>query len=410
MTSLTSSQQKAFDMFLSKKNLFICGSAGNGKSYLVNQIRKHCLENYMYCVTTSTTGTSAVNINGKTIHSVFGLKPWTTDYTGQAHYVMKKNKMVHRNLYRSTVLIIDEVSMLDNIMFDGLSEMMKIFKNCEEEFGGVQLILVGDIFQLPPVKNSYCFLGESWKNTHINLIELKESVRQESDERFYNILQEMRLGKVSKENYSILENLKNTVFPEGIIPTKLYSKNVNVDKINQKYMQKLVDKGEICITYKAEVECSNVKEKDVFEKSNNITLCKNSQVMVTRNISLENSIVNGTRGIVTELGDDYVIIKTLKNKLQKISYVIDEVKEPGREKTMSYLPIKLAYAMTIHKSQGATIDCMEIDLGKNVFNCGQAYTGLSRAKNLDSIKIKSIEKSSFKTDLRVLKWYNENVI
>ena len=405
---LTKSQEFAFEQFKEGHNLFICGSGGNGKSFLIDHINNYCHSKYIYCRVCSTTGTSAVNINGKTLHSLFGLKPWAINYEQHADFIIDKYKFISKQLRKIRVLIIDEVSMLDDVMCNGISLLLQRVNDTSEPFGGVQIIFVGDIFQLPPVQNNYCFFSESWTDANPKIIELKECVRQEGDIEFYNILEEVKYGSISQENYDKLKSLKNNEFPEDIKPTKLYSTNVDVDKINIQEFNKLKENNESKV-FTPIFSGFDKKERERTIKKYEIELCLDSQVMITRNVSLDDNIVNGTRGVVTKMCDDFIVIKTVDNKKKTIPYIKDDIQSDSKtKKTISYLPVKLAYALTIHKSQGATLDCMEIDLGNKIFSNGQAYTGLSRARNMKSVKITKIKKESIRADEKVVEWMQKN--
>jgi ATP-dependent DNA helicase PIF1 len=221
--------------------------------------------------------------------------------------------------------------------------------------------------------------------------------------------------------------LKNTQFDDEIIPTKLYPKNVNVDKINEIEIRKLKEAGNETLMYKAEATKDNIKSISKYD----VELVENSQVIVTRNIDIAAGIVNGMRGIIKNLFKDSVIIKDVDGNLHNISYYTDvfdydnaataDATDAGKSKKSAkaakaakaaaksyilHMPLKVSYALSIHKSQGMTIDALEIDLGDNIFTCGQGYTALSRAKSLKCIKIIDVSKQSFKINPYVKAFYN----
>lgn len=404
---LTDDQQKAYDIFTQKKSMLVCGGGGNGKSFLIRKLVDNCINSYIDYVVCSTTGTSAVNINGRTLHSVFGLKPDTKDYEGHATKIMSetKMKMIHAKLKRVRVIILDEVSMLDDVLCEGISTILKIIKFSNQPFGGVQMVFVGDLFQLPPVANKYCFLSKSWNELKPSVVELKTVVRQAGDTLFQNILHEVRYGEVSDETYKLLEELKNTKFPDHIVPTKLYPVNVAVDNINNLELEKLKALGNQSVMYKPTFTNIVPKAQESMCKDYTVDLCIGAQVMVIRNINLDANLVNGSRGVVKNLSNKSATIQTLDGSIHTISYAKDEL---DNKKSVSFLPLKLAYAITIHKSQGATLDAIEIDLGKDIFQCGQAYTGLSRAKTMKNIRITNLCKGVWKTDPLVLEWLRIN--
>lgn len=407
--SFTDDQQKAFDLFKSKKSLLICGGGGNGKSYLIKGISDHCDEKCIEHIVCSTTGTSAVNINGRTLHSVFGIRPDTKDFEAHATKIMsdQRMKVIHSSLKRVKVIIIDEVSMLDNVLCEAVSTILKIIKFSNAPFGGVQMVFVGDLFQLPPVTNTYCFLSKCWNELKPKVVELKTVVRQAGDLAFQKILAEVRMGDVSDDTYNLLEGLKDTTFPDHIIPTKLYPKNVAVDNINNIELQKLKATGKQSSIYKPTFTNVAPKSQENMLKDLTVELCVGAQVMVIRNINLSANLVNGSRGVVTGLHKKGVFIQVVDGSTHDITFTKDDLEN---KKSVSFLPLKLAYAITIHKSQGATLDAIELDLGKDIFQCGQAYTGLSRAKTMKSVRITNLCKGAWQTDPLVLEWIKSHSV
>lgn len=238
---------------------------------------------------------------------------------------------------------------------------------------------------------------------------LKKNYRQSEDELFQKILNKLRWG--SHEKYKkYLENLMNTVFPDNIEPTRLYSLNINVDKINEDHFNK-VSQNQTIYNYIPVLSYGTLNDKEMESFINQsrlqkeIKLCKGLQVMCTWNITGTN-LVNGSRGVIHDLNNYSVTIKLINGNYAIIEYIT--IKNSDDETaTISFLPIKLAAAVSIHKSQGMTLDCVEMDLGDSIFEYGQAYTALSRAKNMNSVKILKLNMKSFKTDPNVLRLYNK---
>lgn len=392
-------------------NTFITGFAGSGKSYLIDSIISYFKNEGISFGITAMTGCASVLIGGITLHSFMGmgLGKGTPE---EIIKNIKKRKGKIAILAKLKVLIIDEVSMLNDELFDKIAEIFRIIQtpNSTRPFGNVQLILVGDMSQLKPVEGNYCFCAKSWEKCNIGVTVLTENMRVTNDELFDKLLSSIRKGKITPIEYSLLESMKNTVFPDHIIPTKLFSINKDVDNINNSELLKLIENGAAKMEYSIKY-LKNVSVNKKYTSSNKIpeilTLCIGAQVMVTRNIAPESLIVNGTRGTIMEFTPLGVVIKLLDNRLFIVSYF--EVKSNDHEDLINffYIPLTLSWAMSIHKSQGATIDALEIDLGDSIFAAGQAYVAISRARNQKSVKITDLSKRSIKTSAEVIKFYNQ---
>jgi len=411
MSLLNNKQQFAVDQTINGENILITGPAGTGKSYTIKYIIELLKENNKNIGLTATTGTAAFIIGGQTLHSFMGLG-LCDGSLADIFINIKKNKSIYKKLAELDVLIIDEVSMLDSVLFDKISDIFSYIKSyslndqelLHKPFGGVQIILIGDFCQLAPVNGFYCFLSKMWKQANIKTVLLEELVRQNDDILFQKILQIIRKGKCTDNILKVLNALKDTQFDNEIIPTKLYPKNINVDKINEIEINKLKEAGNKTYIYKAEAFPDNLKNMNKYD----IELVENSQVIITRNIDISIGIVNGMRGVVKELHPNQVIIKDIEGNVHIISYYKDIIEKKGKsaKSYILHMPLKVSYALSIHKSQGMTIDALEIDLGENIFTCGQAYTALSRAKSLQNIKIIDVSKESFKTNPYVKEFYN----
>ena len=397
MNLLNEEQNNALKCVMDGHSILLTGSAGTGKSYTIKYIIEYLNNaNKKYAITAST-GTAAVIIGGQTLHSFLGLGLGTGSVKEILNNILKNKKK-----YES-ILIIDEISMIDKELFEKISIILSIIKSNDKFFGNIQLILVGDFCQLAPVKGKYCFLADIWNKMNIKIVLLEKLIRHNEDLLFQQMLKILRKGKCTDNIIKVLNKLKDTEFENGIIPTKLYPINVNVDKINNIEIEKLKAEGNISKTYKAVTSCDKEKEGEKFT----IELTLNAQIIVIRNINVEDSLVNGTRGIIKHLGEDFVIINDVKGNIHKIKYFTDTFNNVISSKSsyIIHMPIRICYALSIHKSQGMTIDALELDLGSNIFTCGQSYTALSRAKKLSSIKIIDIDKDSFRTNIDVKKFY-----
>ena len=398
--SLNEKQKEVIKCVDDYNNVFLTGSPGTGKSYtLMKIIELLRFKNKNYGIT-ALTGCAAVLINAQTVHSFLGIGLGKDSISNIIFKLKNRNKPKYQKLYDLQTLVIDEISMMDDTLFEKISELFCKIKDNKRPFGGLQLILVGDFCQLPPINGNYCFTSSIWSKINLKSIELIEIVRQKGDIEFQNILQEIRTGKCSKKTFNKLLELRETKFENGIIPTRLYPISVDVDNINTMKFNNLCKKEKSTIwLYKSVSYNKNIKQ-ELYD----ISLIKNTQIMITRNIDIDNGLLNGTRGIVDELYDNYIIIKDVNNKLHKIEYYTDL--DENMCKLINFIPVKLAYALSIHKSQGMTIDALAIDLGCNIFIAGQLYTALSRAKTLNSIKIIDLHQESFITHPLVKNFYN----
>jgi ATP-dependent exoDNAse (exonuclease V) alpha subunit len=375
--------------------MVLTGPAGTGKSYTLQNIIQWAQNNNKQYGITASTGLASFIIGGKTIHSFLGIGLGKKTPEDSANFVKFKNKPVFKRLQNLNMLIIDEISMIDKDFLDYISEFLAIIKNNEKPFGGIQVILSGDFCQLPPVNGSFCFFSNVWKAGNFETVQLDELMRQNNDTAFQQILQEC-----SQQTFEILHNLRNTQFPSDIVPTRLYSKNINVDQINLNELAKLKEQGQCTRIYQPIFKGGNAWCKHITD----VELCIGTQVMCTTNIT-GTGIVNGTRGVVIDMTPNDVTIKMMNNQVQIIP-IITTICEDDKKQSVTYLPLKLAWAITIHKSQGMTLDALEIDIGNSIFEYGQAYVAISRARSLESIRIIDIKKSSFKTHPHVLKFYN----
>jgi len=394
-------QLDALNIVKTKRNLFLTGSAGTGKSYTIKSIVNYFETNNINYGLTALTGCAAVLINGQTIHSFLGLGI-SRDLKEIIKNLekFKKQLAIIKDLQS---LIIDEISMMDDELFEIIDKLLKTVKRTDKVFGGIQMILVGDFHQLPPITNDYCFNSSVWNDLKLTSIVLTEIIRQKDDDVLKNILEEIREEKLSDNSLDILNNLviKDKI-DSDIKPTRLYPINVNVDKINNYEYNKLlkINKG-IQVIYKA--RSIDIKDSELNKYDVNLTV--NAQIMIIRNICMEKKLVNGTRGIVVELEEFGIIMKDMDGYLHKIEYYTD-IKKNGKKKIeIRFLPVKLAYAISIHKSQGASIDYLEIDLGDDIFISGQLYTALSRATNINNLRLSNFSRSSLIKNKKIKKFY-----
>jgi ATP-dependent DNA helicase PIF1 len=411
---LNSDQQKAVDEFINKKNIFLTGPAGTGKSVTLRKIIEYCNLNKILYGVTATTGSAALLIGGKTINSYLGIGLIDKSPNEMFNYVRYKYHHIMKKIRELKLLIIDEISLMDDELFNFISEYLKLCNKNSLPFGGIQVILTGDFCQLESINGNFCFNTKAWKELKLEIIFLHKMIRQNEDKTFQKMLRELRYGICSDKTFNRLLLCKDTNFND-IKPTILFSKNIDVDKINDSEYKSLIDKKNgICNeTIYPMIFPDLKKDHDKIKNwiktldiPSSVKLCIDAQIIVTANINQEKGVVNGTRGRITTLLPDRIIIEKVDKSLVIINYhkcIFNEDKNIY----FSYMPIKLGYALTIHKAQGMTLDAIEIDIGKNIFASGQAYTAISRARNLNSIKIKDISQDSFIIRSEVLEFYSK---
>jgi len=406
-------QESALTSFKKGNNIFLTGPAGTGKSVTLKKIIEHCETEGISFGVTATTGSAAFLIGGRTLHSYLGIG--LAKESAKELFAYARYKLSHtvKKLRLQNVLIIDEISMLDLELLEKISEYLSLVRYNNKPFGGLQLVLNGDFCQLEPVSGDYCFKSELWKKLNLDTIYLYKMIRQDGDNKFQKMLSKFRYGICSDKHYeTLLKYKENDVGSDLIKPTILYPKNFDVDKVNKAEYNKLIKSGAEKKIY--EVNYPTIKKnKDKamtwlksLDVPESVELCVGAQVVVTANIDQDKGIVNGTRGSIINVKNNKVIIKRIDGSSYDIEY-FKTVNIEDKEIYIYYMPLKLAYALTIHKAQGMTLDALEIDIGSNIFASGQAYTAISRAKNLKSIKIKSVSKNSFIIKDSVLEFYKK---
>jgi len=457
LSQLNREQKKAATQVIEGgKSIFITGSAGTGKSHLLKYIVQELKDKFgeSAVAVTASTGIAAVNLGvnlgGQTLHSFAGIG--LSNGLGDPHKVVKKinsNSKVVERWHTAKVLVIDEISMIDRKVFELLDYVARKVRCNEEPFGGLQVVLVGDFLQLPPVPNRYnptrefCFESPVWnslglgkassedgsfKNNKKNMIHLNRVMRQ-NDAEFVAILNDVRLGSVSEEQLKLLNScmVKHKPRPkDGIIPTKLYSINKDVDKENMDRLMELPDKA-------VEVKASDIwsqspsdgalGKRAIVETANRsipatIQLKVGAQVMLMRNRVAEGrgskTLVNGSRGVVTGFVESASVVGGLVPRVcfdngqevivGPVEYITKSPSGDGQLVRMQ-VPLKLAWAITIHKSQGSTLTRAELMLS-NTFDYGQAYVALSRVTSMDGLWLtKELAASSITANPLVLDYF-----
>jgi ATP-dependent exoDNAse (exonuclease V) alpha subunit len=413
----------------SSDSVFITGKAGAGKSTLLLYFCQHTKKNYAVL---APTGVAALNVDGQTIHSFFNFKMDVTPDQIAMGKIRPKDDSIYKNL---DTIVIDEVSMVRADLLDCINLfLMKYGPKRNQRFGGVQMIFLGDLYQLPPVvkreeeeifksfyKSPYFFSSNSYLETKIKIIELTKVYRQK-DDSFINLLNKIRINDISYAEIATL----NKRYIEDFKPNKgnfyinLTTTNSKADEINNNHLSKL--KGEL---YKANAIIDGEFGKESYPTLQALEYKIESQIMMLKN-DHRGRWVNGSLGVIkgtnkAEDGSDFLSIWFPDKKMTfnvapyewKIyKYIYDGVKIVAQlAGTFKQLPLRLAWAITIHKSQGKTFDNIVVDFGNRVFSPGQVYVALSRCTSLDGITLKApIKKHFIAADPRITGFLNSECV
>ena len=400
-------QNTALNILKSGNNVFLTGSAGTGKTYLLNQFITYLKSRKMIPTIVAPTGIAASHLQGQTIHSFFslGIRDFVDDYFIES---LLEKKYMQTRFSKLKILMIDEISMVSPEIFSSIDKILRAFKEYNKPFGGVQVVLSGDFFQLPPISKTYkkerfAWQSHAWKELALKTCYLEKKFRQD-DNQLITILDEIRSAQVSQNSYDILNSRHEKILNINFQPTKLYTHNIDVDRINKEELSK-IDSKPYLFTYKSE---GNTKSCEKIFKSSlvleELTLKKDAVVMFIKN-NHEKGYINGTTGVIIDF-DKYSnlpIVKTSYGTRVKLDFE-DWSMEDERGNivaTVSQIPLKLAWAITIHKSQGMTLDCAEIDLSKT-FEVGQGYVALSRIKNIDGLRLMGLNDTALSVDPLIL--------
>jgi len=467
---LSNEQELAFNKYIQGENIFITGPGGSGKSELIRKIYQDAIRKRKNIHVCALTGCAAVLLNckAKTLHSWAGIRLGKGE---TASYVKKiRQNTYFSSLWKTTdILVVDEVSMLSFALFNMLNNIGKQLRKSVKPFGGIQVIFSGDFYQLPPVGNKetpdtmrFCFESEEWNTVfprRQNQIPLIKIFRQ-ADPVYASILNQIREGKIKRKSLDILEKYVGRKTDEGLIiqPTKIYPTKYWVETVNNQNMTQLTtEEKEFRTTYVYEKKELSREEKDKFTKYENVDeeeeaealinylkeekeeekekqftemdiekeveylsnnlMCDNvlklkvgAQVMCIVNIKENDELVlcNGSQGIVTSFCPytQMPVVKYnngLEMTMNRHTWLSEKIPGIG----VSQVPLILAWALTIHKSQGSTLDAAEINVGNDIFECGQTYVALSRVKSLDGLYLTSFNYNKIKINKKVKDFYED---
>lgn len=446
--SLSYEQQVALQKFKNGNNLFITGPGGTGKTRLISQLvewSKQKLLPYQVC---AMTGCASVllNCNARTLHSWSGIKLARGSHA-QIVSSVTKNKNVMANWRKIKILIVDEISMMSCKIFEVIENIARIAKMSMLPFGGIQVIFTGDFYQLPPVGNQYeqdsnkfCFESELWHKVFSleNHIQLKTIFRQK-DPLYIEILLQIREGYISDTNKEILKSYVKREYDieknNGCIPSKIFSVKSKVDFVNNAMFSKLegeehefklicrsnmttfvdsskplsmaqIDNGKNMNAQQIAFEIDQLITNTGLPSS--IVLKVGAIVMCTANIDMDQSICNGSQGIVIDMcgpeGAKIPVVRFSNDIIKPIHFHYIQ-SEDYPNIAIAQIPLTLAWGMTIHKIQGATMKMAEMDLGNSIFEYGQIYVALSRVESLEGLYLSAFHAHKIKANPIVKEFY-----
>lgn len=412
---------KIIDLINQGENIFITGYAGTGKSYILNKLKKK-----FKIDVTSTTGLAAVNVQGQTIHSWAGVGICNKPVEDVIEKILRRASL-KKQIFNSKILAIDEISMLDARTFDYIDTVLRTLKDSEKPFGGIQVLLFGDFFQLPPVEkeSGFCFDSKCWQELDLKTVFLEKIYRQ-SDEQFIKSLNNLRLNQLTEEDARLFYDREVNYDTSGSDVLHIFSTNREADNYNnfkfnsvEKRLHRFTSADKIHRKKSViEFDKKNLNEKlskfdimtwEMFDKCCKapaaLDLKEGCKVMLLKNLNFNKGLINGATGTVLELDDESILVK-FDNGVEEIipKHTFEAYRDGEVVVSREQYPLRLAYGITIHKSQGMTLDKLIVDCNR-IFECGQVYVALSRIKTLDGLYLKSFNPRKVVANEQVVEFY-----
>jgi len=403
-------QEQAFKIMKTGVNIYLTGSAGSGKTYLLNRYISYLEDHNIPVAVTASTGIAATHMNGMTIHSWSGIG--IKNYLDEKEFQkLEEKKYLWKRFEKARVLIIDEVSMLHASQLDMVEKVCCRFKRSDKPFGGLQVILSGDFFQLPPItraeegnESGMIFNSKAWQILNPAVCYIEEQHRQE-DDTLTEILNTIRSNQMEEKHYELLKSRIGAKLKSDIKATKLYTHNINVDSINNIELSQIESEEKVIkMTSSGPEPIVDILKKSCLAHEE-LRLRVGAEVMCIKN-NFDEGYVNGSRGKVIGFEDENnnPIVKLYNGKTVKLKPELWAIEEDGKIKaSLSQIPLRLAWAITIHKSQGMSLDNAEIDL-RSAFAYGMGYVALSRVRTLEGISLIGLNSESLQVDPKILEF------
>lgn len=387
-------QAQAIDIMMSGKPVFLTGAPGAGKTYALNEFVRHATKRRRRVAVTASTGIAATHIGGTTIHLWSGLGTRKT-LTAKAKERLYANEELRRRYCGTDVLVIDEVSMLHGSRLNLVEEACRLLRDDDAPFGGLQVILVGDLFQLPPVTHKdepedFVHACSAWSALNPAVCYITEQHRQRND-RLLGLLQAMRAGWFRRSHIDAIQERLGQVPPADGAAIRLCTHNRDADAENVRRLALLPGEPRIYHAAKTGPKFKLAQLTQGVLAPAVLELKAGAEVMFVVN-NPRQGYVNGTRGQVTGFRGDRPTVRLVTGRTVTVEPFSWVLVEDGRERAeVVQLPLRLGWAITIHKSQGMSLDAAVIDLRKS-FTPGMGYVALSRVRSLDGIYLTGINK------------------
>ncbi|MEK7554080.1 MAG: helix-turn-helix domain-containing protein [Patescibacteria group bacterium] len=398
-------QGEALTILKTGANVYLTGEPGSGKTHTINEFIGWLRASGIEPSVTAATGIAATHVGGMTLHSWSGIGIAEHLSRADVDRIASKEHVAKR-ISKAKVLIIEEISMLSATTFEMVDKVCREIRRSDKPFGGLTVILVGDFFQLPPVSRNkevkFAYTSPTWRELNLITCYLTEQYRQD-DSDFLNVLSAIRSGEVEEMHHERL--MTRSVVQEDLPPDapKLFSHNADVDRINADELAKLnghakkfhmSSKGKDSLVEGLKRGCLS---PEVLE------LKEGAAVMFTKNSSPQGRFVNGTLGVVKGWGADGLPIVKTKNGQKVFTEPMEwQLEEQGKVRaSISQIPLRLAYAMTVHKSQGMSMDAAIMDLSK-AFEYGQGYVALSRVRRLSGVYLTGLNQRALEVHPEIL--------
>jgi ATP-dependent exoDNAse (exonuclease V) alpha subunit len=400
-------QEQAFEILKSGCNVYLTGPAGSGKTFLLNKYIDYLKKNGKVVGVTASTGIAATHMNGITIHSFSGLGIKDEVYKEDIRKIVKKSYL-RKKFEKTGVLIIDEISMLSAKQFDAINLICQAFKKNTLAFGGMQIVCSGDFFQLPPIsrggaESKFVFESEIWGNMNLKICYLNEQHRQQQKDNLFLLLEHIRHNRAEQaKNILLAEDFASRVF--DIEPAKLYTHNVDVDYLNSVELKKIkAEERNYLMQFTGNTHITDALKRGCLAPEN-LSLKVGAKVMFVKN-NFEAGYVNGTLGKITGFdAGGMPLVKTINGNFIKADFASWKAEDEDTVVAeISQIPLRLAWAITIHKSQGMNLDSAEIDLSKS-FVEGMGYVALSRLKSLSGLKLTGMNEMCFKISKEIFEF------